>query len=178
MHEELEARLATLPARAQLAFAAICAERAVAEALHVLEAPALEDPLLVRALSLLWEHIRGEPVRRERLEGIQRELRTLLEQLAEGQESESVCLAAHAVECAVAAALEPGRTAALCAAGVEDRYDVLAGLYDGAASVELGERAWQETALERLGAAAPKDITRELFQAIEEFERTPLQEES
>jgi hypothetical protein len=171
----LEQRLAELPYEGAIAFAAICAERALAEVWPMGElVPELREPQLIQALHLSWRFVHGE-ADPERARALDDAVSSIFHALPDDASSLAM-LALHAVERLVKVLVEPARAASHARSIAEDRIDLVRALYADGERVAAAEIGWQEVAVGRIASvcAGGGELLREAFQEVPEYERGPL----
>jgi hypothetical protein len=168
--EPLSTQLLALSPRARVAFAAVMAERAVAEVAGCVGFTDAHFQRLVYAVALAWECVEGRAAK----EDIDTQLALVVEavtELAGEPTAKAERCAAEAVACALRCTFERPKRAEHAAAAALARGEALSLLYVDATLVRSGESRWWSEALLLLKKLGNDADLRQALQGIPEFER-------
>lgn len=150
---QLERSLERLPLHARVAFAEICAQRAVADVRRFSREPAISDPRLDQALGAVRDFASmADRSATDQRASLYRAVRSLFDALPDGGD-DAVLYAVHAVERALLATIDPERATSACATSGYDAMQVAAVLYEDQAAAQRREEEWQSAAIEALSTA-------------------------
>ena len=172
LFDALPERLSTLATRRVVAFAATCAERALAEIRRIPWETIHDEGPARTAIDLAWAFALGAAVDDARSEEV---WEALFDEDDDSYEGTLASSALVAVDKALEAFRDPdnapehGETAGFSV------VDIVANAYEDGDAMERAELRWQIEALRRLSEpASDSEVSRTLFESIPEYERSPL----
>jgi len=164
--------VAGLPLRSQVAFAAISAERALAEGAPYTKRDVRKDPLYRKALDLAWKVAGGEDLDYGReVEPIHEQVARSIPDIDAPGADEVLTYIASAVARTLFVLQAPERAAKAALGAGNATLGLMGLLYEDHDGAEKGERVWQAAAVEALRTAGNRPITRDLFGSIPDWKR-------
>jgi hypothetical protein len=169
---EIADSLAELPIRSQVAFAAACAERALAEGAPYAKHDVRADPQLRSALDLAWRYAGGEDLDYTRdVEPVHDRVARAIPNVDDPGADEVMTYIGSAVARTLFVLQAPEK-APRPAIGAAMATLGLAGLlYEDHDGAEQGEEAWQRAAVELLRSQGNKPVQPEQFLTLPDWER-------
>ncbi|HEY6401604.1 MAG TPA: hypothetical protein VI479_09355 [Blastocatellia bacterium] len=172
---KMENELAALPRRAQVAFAAICAERALREGAKYTKHDVLNDARLRQALDFAWRYVEGEEVDyHAEMESTHIAIAKAIPNLDDPDAEETLMQIMSAVARTLLTFQDPPKAPAAASSTANSLLDLVALLYEDPQQAMNNEKAWLEKAINLLKQWGEKPLSRHMFDAIPEYERGPL----
>ena len=168
----MENEIAALPMRAQVAFAAICAERALREGAKFSKYDVLNDKRLRQALDFAWRYVEGEEVDYQKeIEPTHLAIAQNIPDVDEPGSDEALTETMSAVARMLVIFEQPERSAAAAASVANAMLALVTLVYEDLDQAEKDEEAWQRKALDLLKQWGEKPLSRHMFDSIPEYER-------
>jgi hypothetical protein len=175
---ERRGAIAKLPVPAQVAFAARCGERALAEARLLRPDLVAAYPALSKGVDLVWRHAIQQDVDFQRdVMAIHAATSKLIpESEDEVVPDQAIRFAGQAISLGLSISLVPDKSAKYSASAGGAMINLVGCVYEKADEVQKLEGAWQDRAVEFLTANRDKPISRSVFNELPEYERGPVSE--
>lgn len=166
-YEEL---LDALDPRQQVAFAALCGERALREVAKLQGSGWGADPRLRRALDVAWQYAAGEKLDLERdVRHILQEGAAVIQNMDGPDADELINCAASVVTCSLVSLFYPEQNAAR--ASGESMIDLMTEMYEDCEEAAEAEEEWQSHTAAKVAHLNGTDLNRRLLDELPEYKR-------
>jgi hypothetical protein len=170
--------LSALPDRARFAFAAECAQRALAEAEHLVPNQVADHPALRKGLELLWRQAMQADVDYGRdARDVHQQASQLIPASEDDPEPDKALLyAAQAVSLGLLALKELPLSPKRIALAGGAMMSLVGNVYDDLKRVQNEEKQWEDRAIQFLAEHPDTPITPKMFDSLPEYDRGAISE--
>lgn len=170
--------LGTLPFPVQVAFAARCGERALAETRLLRPNLVAAYPALQKGVDLVWRHAMHQDVdfKRDAMAIYQATSKLIPETEDEVVPDQALRFAAQVISLGLCIIPVPQKSAKYAASAGGAMINLVGSVYENMDKVQEKERQWQDRAVEFLLVNRDMPITRSMFNELPEYDRGPISE--